>query len=534
MTTTNNQQTIKAEVGANFFEIVDRLFDNTARTVCVELIQNARRAGATKIEFETSTVPDFDGIAVVVRDNGCGVQDMSELLRIRSSGWDEGVKRREDPAGMGFFCLSRMKNLSVRSGNNEVFMGENCEAMKGRTEVPVENTDEYVEGTELRFMWPDMKSSDLRTALYEVGEHAPVSVTLDEHRVRQTPFRPVGIIDEFDTDDCRVYIYNRSYNSLLQINFHGLVVEEEMLHRIADYAVKIDIKETSNLQMVLPARNAMVHNEAFKQLMDTVRRRIYTLLQASGSHRIPFVQWLDAQSLGVTLNPAEQSLAPYGSDEPMKLPSDVNCCIMSHSTHRGTFESVAVAMAADGRYKLFKADQKMEGYAWYDALPSVTHVEFVVDGEERNKPGGVDVKNGMRVNIHLDWSDDPIEMGLPAPVFVGKLSYADDDYKKAVERAGGFFIDTNFKLCEESMRFIIDAAWKPVYISDAKSVEWNRLRDMDIRKCMSGTDDALEYALKSAIQDAISKMPHAATYAGSEIKLSCYIEDDGSVTIDRF
>ena len=532
MSNTQNKQIIKAEVGDNFFDIVDRLFDNTARTVCVELIQNARRAGATKIEFETKSVSDFEGIEVAVRDNGCGVQDMSELLRIRSSGWDAGVKRREDPAGMGFFCLSRMKNLRVRSGNSEAFMGENCEALKGRIEVPVEYLEECVEGTELSFMWPDMKSGDLRSALYEVGEHAPICVMMDAYKVKQTQFRPIVVIDEFETDDCRVYIYERSYNSCLQINFHGLVVEEDMPHRISNFAARVDIKETSKLQMVLPARNAMVHNEAYKHLLDDIRRCMYMLLYTQGSHRIPFEQWQDAQALGVSLPPADQALKPHGSDELADLSTDVQCCVMSHGSHRGTFESVATAMAADGRYKLFKEDQKMEGYDWYDALPVVTQTTFLVDGEPRHRPDGVSVKDDMQVNIYLDYADEPIV--LPAPVFIGKLPYGEDEYNKAAARAGGFLIETKFKLCEEAVRGLLDSAWKAVYVSDAKTIEWDLLRDVDIRKCMIGGEDALEYAIKSAIQAAVSKIPHIETYAGSEVKLSCYVGEDGAIAIDRF
>jgi hypothetical protein len=43
------QKKIKAEITDNFFGIVDRLFDNAPKTVFSELLQNARRAGATLV-----------------------------------------------------------------------------------------------------------------------------------------------------------------------------------------------------------------------------------------------------------------------------------------------------------------------------------------------------------------------------------------------------------------------------------------------------------------------------------------------------
>lgn len=66
--------------------------------VISELMQNARRAGATVVEF----LADSDGL-LVVRDNGGGIASFDKLLELSSSGWDDATQARENAFGEGFF-----------------------------------------------------------------------------------------------------------------------------------------------------------------------------------------------------------------------------------------------------------------------------------------------------------------------------------------------------------------------------------------------------------------------------------------------
>lgn len=62
-----------------------------------ELIQNARRASATKISF----IHTEDNL--VCQDDGEGVKDFSKLLTFAESGWDNEVTAKDNPFGMGVF-----------------------------------------------------------------------------------------------------------------------------------------------------------------------------------------------------------------------------------------------------------------------------------------------------------------------------------------------------------------------------------------------------------------------------------------------
>ena len=67
-------------------------------TVLAELLQNARRAGASAVHVRY----DADAKRLTVTDDGCGVSDFQTLLTLGESGWSEAVRRTEQPFGLGF------------------------------------------------------------------------------------------------------------------------------------------------------------------------------------------------------------------------------------------------------------------------------------------------------------------------------------------------------------------------------------------------------------------------------------------------
>lgn len=86
-------------------------------TVLKELLQNGRRAGATRIDLNI----DLDTKIISVRDNGSGIKDMQDLLKIANSGWDQKIKNEESAFGMGWIsCLFSCDEVYVAS--NDTFM----------------------------------------------------------------------------------------------------------------------------------------------------------------------------------------------------------------------------------------------------------------------------------------------------------------------------------------------------------------------------------------------------------------------------
>lgn len=79
-------------------------------TVLGEMLQNARRAGATAVRI---TVNDT---AIAVSDDGVGIADFSVLLAVAKSGWEAAIQQSDAPYGIGFMsCLFACEELDVTS-----------------------------------------------------------------------------------------------------------------------------------------------------------------------------------------------------------------------------------------------------------------------------------------------------------------------------------------------------------------------------------------------------------------------------------
>lgn len=533
MNTTFEQQVIRAEIGDNFFEIVDRLFDNSPRTVCAELIQNARRANATIVDFNLKK--SGDGLHVTVTDDGDGIDDMADLLRIRGSGWSAETRRKEDPAGMGFFCLCRMNNLKVLSKDRQVFLGDSCEALKGLTDAVVESADDYVDGTRLEFYWPIMDVYQLRDSISEVGRHAPIKVTIDGEPIVQDSIKPKLTLSEFENDDVKVYIYRGGYSARLTFNFHGLIVTDEFPKDIKDFCAIVAVKDTSKLQMVLPARNAIVRNEYYLELVGEIQRHIYEIIKGEDSHSLPYCCWEEARALGVDLPPAAPRLKTWSSEfRRVDIDKSRTPLIMNRETlFRGSFESLTAALRDDDNFCLYAEDRAMIGYEWYDSIQKVTRINYEQDGDIIDRLMGTRAASNLGIRVTIDWNDDEPVI-FKAPILIGRVGYGDEYYNSAVSRAGGFYIDPEFKWNnEDEICKLIDSAWQTGFLNESQQKDWNRQRTLDIRRCIGDPTEALEHALLSTIQDALASISNLATYAGSTITVTCSVDAAGKAKIDR-
>lgn len=83
-----------------FFENMKHLFASSF-SMLGELMQNARRAGATQVDFEL----DAEHRTLIVRDDGCGIEDFQNVIALCDSGWNEQIQLTDKPFGMGLFSL---------------------------------------------------------------------------------------------------------------------------------------------------------------------------------------------------------------------------------------------------------------------------------------------------------------------------------------------------------------------------------------------------------------------------------------------
>ena len=79
-------ETIQAKVSTRLLTKANRLFTGSISGRIIEILQNARRAGATQVN-----IVNEDG-CVTVQDNGNGIEDFSMLLDLGNSDWDETME----------------------------------------------------------------------------------------------------------------------------------------------------------------------------------------------------------------------------------------------------------------------------------------------------------------------------------------------------------------------------------------------------------------------------------------------------------
>jgi hypothetical protein len=95
---------------ANVLRLMEATF-SSSNTFITELMQNARRAGATVINIMCGEC-DGGGVNMNFTDDGIGIDDFSKLMTVAESGWNEEVQKVDKPFGAGFLAAI----LSCESG----------------------------------------------------------------------------------------------------------------------------------------------------------------------------------------------------------------------------------------------------------------------------------------------------------------------------------------------------------------------------------------------------------------------------------
>lgn len=383
-------QTIQAKVNPRLLTKASRLFTGTLEGRIIEILQNARRAGATRVEITNRP----DGM-VVVQDNGRGIDDFSKLLDMGGSGWEEAMESSEDPAGVGLFCLAP-RQLAVRSrGQIAIIAGDGWTGGL----VTIEDDSEPVQGTALCFQDEPWTSSavDLNAVFsglqVTVDRQACPSVSFISEKAAAYPelgcrieVRKTDQLDAWHNSSRR----GRYYSDNVLVNFHGQVVTfnyhpvtEHELHFLVDLT-----GEATGIRLMLPARTQLVENETFQRLKAAIELEAFRFLQRRKWHRLTYKEYLRARELGIELPEAVPTfhvgLLRGDDPEPVQvvMPEDftLDRCYRLNPSSEGddTDEANAHLLAALGRFESpfvpVEISSGYDGYRWAK-LPTIDKVE---------------------------------------------------------------------------------------------------------------------------------------------------------------
>jgi hypothetical protein len=387
-------ETIQARVNPRLLSKADRLFTGTLDGRIIEILQNARRAGATRVD-----ITNKEGL-VTVSDNGRGIADFSALLDLGKSDWQEGIETAEDPAGVGIFCLAP-RELCICSGRKTVVITE--EAWTGKP-VQVQTTRTATKGTRLTFR-------DDPWTIEVVSKHAVfvgLKVTVGGKECDRQPFVSDQAI--FDPElGCRIEVCEREalsqwhmnwkrtfYQDEVLVNFHGQVVQFSYAPVSEHLQFLVDLTgEPTAIRLMLPARTQVVENKALEQLKAALETEAYKYIQRRGVHKLKYAECRRARELGIELPEAEpvftvglltdNPIEPaevfkpggfplsrcYRLSETCRTQDDQNEANVHLLSALGTFDEPFVVVDIPSEY---------DGYSWAK-LPCIDSVEVTVGKE---------------------------------------------------------------------------------------------------------------------------------------------------------
>ncbi|MDR6709306.1 hypothetical protein J2X73_003695 [Novosphingobium sp. 1748] len=418
---------IQPQIGSSLITRVTRLYNGTILDCLHELLQNARRAGASAIEIE---LEDSHGIPVLtICDNGRGIDDPQNLLTLGQSGWDPVIAAREDPAGMGIFSLAG-RHVSVRSWSRaaqagwQVTVPEN--GWEGQMPLALEPAD-IKNGTQFRVSLPPAWAQGVDDAVKQAALHYPLPVLYRGEGVKREDFL-AGALHVEICHGVRIGAFRsngRPHWTVPRINFHGVTVPcgHEGVGEVDGFSfwhARVDIVDAPALQLVLPARKEMVENEALGQLRIEMEAAIYRAIAQQPGHRLSFKSWQRANELGINLPEAAAWLngwTPRVADSP-SVPAGVKvatAAMMITSGSQADLEQAAapvIGNAALMGMQVVDAEPDFEGYGWYDRLPRITSIDFTFEYDGKSWAYGdsvteylpPDMPSGRVTNLMLDLS----------------------------------------------------------------------------------------------------------------------------------
>ncbi len=223
-----NTKVIRPSVSPKTITKVTRLFNGTIGDILGELLQNSRRAGASRIDI--ACCADQDGARLTLVDDGTGVANPQTMIALGDSGWNQRIHEAEDPAGMGVFSLAG-KDTRISSRHADADTGWSvhvpADGWTGAQDITVVPLARPV-GTTITFLMPGVSEQTTERIAREVAKFYPLPVIFNGTEMPREDFLAKAIyIAEWNGSQIGVF-EGREYHQDPTTNFHGMVLTRKL------------------------------------------------------------------------------------------------------------------------------------------------------------------------------------------------------------------------------------------------------------------------------------------------------------------
>lgn len=401
--------TIQAAVDPAAIGKVSRFFDASTGQIVNEMLQNARRAGATKVKVTTPR----DNL-LRLTDNGRGIGDPRALLAFGRSDWDGETVKAEDPVGMGVFSLARREaRIASRppaAGQGvadawEVYLEPDHFLGLREAAIGVCRDAPAPHGTIVEFEMVE-SSTSASHILSDAARYYPLEVSFNGRDIPREDFLEKAVrVEEWSGVRIGVFHERRKGWYHCQINFHGHQIDcpllpivtalEDQPDVLDTWWIRIDVIDGAQLELVLPARTQVVQNNFVNELKQACERAIFRTIEAlPETPSLGHHTWARAHELGIKLAAAKPRLRgwlPRTADDYDRhhtrfevltpLPDDTETVlVMKTKAPTGDEQALWRALASNlmlGR--VFDKDDNVESYGWYRKLDRIVRIDFRVE-----------------------------------------------------------------------------------------------------------------------------------------------------------
>lgn len=301
---------IQASLGRKLLANSDKYFTNDDATILDELIQNARRAGASTVTFSVI------GSDLIVADDGHGLpaEKAGVLLALGDSNNDEAIETSENAAGLGFFSLA---NFDVEVSSRDWVMNVPRAAFTGKTDASLQTVKGFKAGLSIRIQdfLKGKQVSDTMNIARKGARYSGLIVRTQTASGKYEEQEPLDFLQDLLPDvgasasksglgvTVRVLRVASDAHEKPKVNFFGKVISTDAFDRaipvVEEYAflsksgshidtrkvsnrILIDVHDTSVLKLQLPQRQALIQGAGIDAVSAMIREAYVALLKQPG------------------------------------------------------------------------------------------------------------------------------------------------------------------------------------------------------------------------------------------------------------